>query len=293
MTSSRVLTIFIVLLTIGCSTTKMQNAGAVSPEEFYSKIPFKYFKGVIGFDVKIDGETKTFLFDTGADVNVIQRDSITGKTSSYSGASKRKMELGKETVKSMRIGNVEFSNTNAVNGDFVGLKEQVPNFGGLIGQSIIGKANWLINYSGGSLVLSSRNLSDNSFEGIKTIRQNGNNPYTFLTFEGQEFKVIIDFGSSSILNLPEDSKFAKAVAQSIPLKDHTRDRYTLGGLQTVTEKIGVIPELKLGPFDFKDVHVNINTSSQPRVGARFFSDFLIYIDNSNGGVFKLKRNDVD
>jgi len=56
------------------------------------------------------------------------------------------MKLGKKCVKSLKIGTVEFKNTFALNGDLDGLKQQISDFGEIIGQTIINKANWQINY---------------------------------------------------------------------------------------------------------------------------------------------------
>ena len=42
------------------------------------------------------------------------------------------MKLGKEYVKSLKIGPVEFKNTFALNGDLDGLKQQISDFGGII-----------------------------------------------------------------------------------------------------------------------------------------------------------------
>ncbi|MEM7109377.1 MAG: hypothetical protein AAF519_14220 [Bacteroidota bacterium] len=280
------------VLLVGCSVEKLQQAGTVYPADFNSKVSFETFRGVISLDVSIDGQVRKFLFDTGADLTIVQRDSISGKTYNVSGASKRKMELGREIVTSMRIGSVDFQNTYALNGNLSGLKEHIPAFGGLLGQSVIGKANWLIDYPGKYMTISNSNLADYTFKPIKIRRENGNSPYTFLTYDGIEYKVVIDMGSSSVLNLPNDSRFAKDVSQKLTLSENTRDRYTLGGIQMVTEKVGVIPELKLGEFTFKNVDFNINTSSQPRIGIRFFKEYLIYIDNSNGGGYRLKRSSV-
>ncbi|MEM9327482.1 MAG: pepsin/retropepsin-like aspartic protease family protein [Bacteroidota bacterium] len=281
----------IVLLLAGCSVTRLQKAGNTAPEEFYLKTNFEIYKGIVALDMTRDGTPGKYLFDTGADLSLIQRDTVIGRQSKYSGASKRKMRLGRERVASLAIGNIEFKKTRALNGDMVGLKEQIPNFGGLIGQPVIQKANWLINYPEKILEMSSYGLSDSTFTEIKIERRNGNNPYTYLTFNGKSYRVVIDLGSSSMLNLPDDSEFAKEVTKAIDLFDHTRDRYTLGGLQNITEKIGVIPEITLGDFELEDVKVNINTSSQPRIGSRFFEQFLVCIDNSEGGRYLLKRAD--
>ena len=269
MSFKHILVIPILFFVLGCSVSKLQSKGRVNPQNFYSELLFETYKGIIGLDVTVNGKTKKFLFDTGADLTLVQSDSITGKKSKFSGASKRTMELGQGEVSSIKVGPVEFQNTYALNGNMVGLKEQIPNFDGIIGQSIISKANWLIDYPNKSMEVSNKNLVDNLYKEITTIRENGNNPYTYLEFNEEKYKVVIDFGSSSEINLPLDSKFGKDVTKAIQLADSTRKRYTLGGLQEINEKVGIIPKVRLDEFDFEKVKVNINISSQPRIGMRF------------------------
>lgn len=277
------------ILVYGCSSlNKLQTRGKVSPQYFKESLSFETNKKLMFLDVKINGETKKFLFDTGADLTLFQRDSLKGKISNFSGASKRKMKLGQEIVPQLEIGNIKFVDTYALNGDLVGFKEQVPNLGGIIGQSIIKKANWLIDYPNKKLEIANTNLVDDSFKSIKILRKDGA-PYTFLEVNGKKYRVVIDLGSSSTINLPKNSKLAKELIKTINLTDNIRDRYTLGGLQKINEKIGVVPQVKLGSFIFKNVDVNINTSSQPRIGLPFFKEYSIYIDNSNDGVYKLKK----
>jgi len=283
------LILLIVIFSIGCSTQKLQKKGNVTTKDFYSKVSFKTYKGIIGLDVQLNGEIKNFLFDTGADLSLIQRDKINGMKFKISGASGREMKLGTEVVSSIKIGDVEFIDTYAFNGDMIGLKEQAPNFGGIIGQSIIQKANWLINYPNKELEMSNRNLIKEGFKEILILRENADNPYTYIEMNNKKYKVVIDLGSTSTINLPFDSEFAKEVTKSIKLTENIRERYTLGGLQKINEKVGKIPQIKLGEFDLTNVDVNINKSSQPRIGINFFKDFKIYIDNSNG-VYKLKRS---
>lgn len=290
MKNLRFLSLFVILLLASCSITKMQDSGAVEPKNFSIKIPFETYKSVIVCNVKINGVIKKFLFDTGADLTLVQREEMKGKTAKYSGASKRKMELGEEVVPQMQIGTTKFLDIHAINGDLIGLKEQIPLFGGLIGQSIIRKANWLIDYPNKSLEISTENLIDDSFQEIKSVKKGGNSPYTFIEVNGKKYKVLIDTGSSSTLNIPKDSKFAKEVAKITTLSTSTRERYTLGGVQTIREQVGTLPKVKIGNFELENIDFNINTSSQARVGISFFKDFVIYIDNDNGGVYKLKKN---
>lgn len=208
------LLISIVTLLLGCSITKNQNKGNVVPENFNYQTKFETIKSVMILPVEINGISRNFVFDTGANYSLIQRDSILGKTSNIQGASKRKMKLGNEMISSMKIGNVDFINTFALNGDMKGLKEQIPNFGGLIGQPIIKKANWLIDYPNKLVNISNKNLTDTSFETIEITRKGGS-PYTYISINGIKHKVIIDLGSSSGLNVPRDSKLAKQLLNQL------------------------------------------------------------------------------
>jgi predicted aspartyl protease len=270
-----------------CSITTIQKRGTVFPKKFNYETEFTLLKTTIIVPFEINGVSKNFLFDTGASMNVIQRDSTIGKISLITGASKRKMKVGEEYVESMKIGNVDFKNTFAYNGDLVGLKEQIPNFGGLIGQPIINKANWLIDYPNKKLRVSNQNLVDDSFKTIRIIKEEGS-PYTYISINGTDYKVIIDLGSSSELNLPKESKLAKQLLEQYDFGDIESQRYTIGGLQKIKEKVGIVPLIKLGRIDFQDVKATINVSSQPRIGIGFFKDCIIYIDNLDNS-YKIKK----
>ncbi len=277
----------LLFLSFSCSITKNQKKGTVLPQSFNYKTEFTTVKSVIILPFEINGVSKNFLFDTGADFNLIQREATIGRTGNYDGASNRKMKLGTEYVKSMKIGNIDFQNTFAKNGNLEGLKEQIPNFGGIIGQPIINKANWLIDYPKKTLRVSNDNLVDNTFQTIK-IKREGGAPYTYISIDGIEYKVVIDFGSSSEFSLPKESKLAKQLLQQYEFADNERDRYTLGGLQKIKEKVGIVPLVKLGNIEFKNVSTKIGVQSQPRIGIGFFKDCVIYIDNINNS-YKIKK----
>ena len=270
--------VFLLLLT-NCSTVRLQKKGKVIPLDYTSEVTFKTNKQLIILSGNLNGTNKDFIFDTGADYSLIQRDSLIGIKGRYKGASKRKMKLGSEYINSLKIGRVDYQNTYSLNGNLVGLKEHFENFGGIIGQPIISKSNWLLNYPERKITISNKNLIDNSFTKIKLTRVKGA-PYTFLSFDNKLYRVIIDLGSSSDFNVPENTELASYLLKTYDFKVSKRERYTLGGSQIITEKIGIIPLIKLGGFEFKNVKTSINVSSQIRLGIGFFRDFMIYIDNS-------------
>jgi hypothetical protein len=79
-----------------------------------------------------------------------------------------------------------------------------------------------------------------------------------------------------------------SIFTNIKVDENVRERYTIGGLQTIKEKVGIVPLIKLGSLDFKDVKTTINVSSQPRIGIGFFKDCIIYIDNHENN-YKIKK----
>ena len=277
----------ILFISFSCSVTKDQEKGKVFPEKFNYETVFTTVKTVMIVPSEINGVPKNFLFDTGAQHSLIQRDSIIGASTTIDGASNRSIEAGSEVVKSFKIGNVEFVGTVATNSDMIGLKEQIPNFGGIIGTPIINKANWLINYPNKKLQISNENLVDETFKTIK-VKTKGGSPYTYISINGIEYKVIIDFGSSSEFSLPKESKLAKQLLQQYAFEDNERERYTIGGLQTIKEKVGVVPLVKVGDIEFKNVITKIGIQSQPRIGISFFKDCIIYIDNLENN-YKIKK----
>lgn len=265
----------------GCSVKHLIKKGKVASKDFYYKTSFDTIKSMPLIPAKLNGTSKNFLFDTGAQLSVIQRDSITGKIFTVRGASNRTVESGSETIKSFKIGDVDFVNTFANNSDLVGLKEKIPNFGGIIGQPIIKKANWLIDFPNKTLEVSSRDLSDNTFEEI-FIENSIGAAYSYLTINGKKFRVIIDLGSSSMINAPQDSELAIHLMNEFELEENTRNRYTVGGSQVITEQIGVVNSCELGNIPFENIDFNINQSSQPRVGMPFFKNRALFIDNDKG-----------
>ena len=265
---------------LGCSTASLRKKGSIEPIEFKDKVKFTTIKSVIIVPAQFEGERRGFLFDTGAPLNIIQRDSISGKKYTVGGASNRTMKLGSEKNELIQIGATNFTDVMSWNGDLMGLKEQVPDFGGIIGQSIIGKANWKIDYPNKTMEFSNSSFVDATFTPIEITNSDGK-PYTIVTVEGKAYKAIIDLGSSSPgINVPDTHPLAKKLLSKYNFTSHEREIFSMGGLQLVKEKKGVVPLVKLGASRFANVPIDIRNSSQLRIGMNFFKDCVLLIDNS-------------
>jgi len=241
--------------------------------------------------VEVDGETRNFLLDTGAQLSLLQTDQAKGKAMTVGGASNRTVTLYRHKVSSMRIGDVSFKKVNVLNGDFTGLKEQIPNFGGLIGQSVLNKANWKIDYPNRMLEVSNEPLAIDSMHTIPIFRSGGS-PHVDISIAGTTYRAIIDLGSSAKgLNIPDDHPLAERLLDKFTFEGNQRNIYSMGGLQTVEEQVGTLPFLYLSAVVFKDVPVDIRNSSDLRLGMNFFKDCILVIDNDEG-VYRLKARNL-
>lgn len=288
MNTNQILTITIlVFLLISCSSTNFLNQGSVEPSEFHTKIDFTTMKSIILIPCEVDGKIKNFIFDTGAQVTSVQRDSIFGDTIEVRGATNRVVKNGSEIIESLKINEVNFVKTFATNDPFPYLTQKIPNFGGILGRSVMNKANWLINYPAKTIEISNKDLSDDSYFNIELDKKH-ETPYTDININGKTYRAIIDLGSSSTFNVPEETELAKELIELYTFEKNTRERYTVGGNDTITELIGHIPKLSVNGNEFQNVYTNINKSSQIRLGIQFFKDFAIFIDNENHK-YRLRR----
>ncbi len=268
------------LFLLSCSIHHKMERGKVVPSRFYEKIQFTTAKGLMLVPAEFEGKTKNYLFDTGSELTGIQRTELKGKRVTVRGATNRSVESGTEVLKSFKIKGTEFKNTFATNGDMKGLKEQIPNFGGVLGRTIIDRANWLIDIPNKTCIISDRELSDETFKDIpldKSIEA----PYTIIVIDGKPYPAILDLGSTAMLNVPNDTDLAKELMQVYEFEDRARERYTVGGLQSIIQQVGILPSLIIGDIEFKNIEVAINESSQLRVGMNLFKNNIIYIDNLN------------
>lgn len=283
--------ILVISLPFGsCSSTKklerMYNKGSVSITGYKTTVSFTTERGIVILPVEINGQTKNFLFDTGASGTVLQN-KVFGATLEIGGASNRKVKMSYENVPLIKIGGASFEETFALNNELHGLEERVDNFGGIIGQPIISRANWLIDYPNKKMTISTANVADCSFQTIPIVREDSA-PYITITIDGSDYKCVIDLGSSSTLSVPEDSQLAQHLESKYEFKTNERDVWTIGGEKTDKEKIGLLPRLHIGNTVFDEVEMNIKKTSQLRVGMLFFKDYQVYIDNTDGN-YKIKK----
>lgn len=283
--NSLFLTVFVVFC-VSCSTENLQNKGLIVPQSSSNNFKFSTNQSIIIVPVSINGKSENFFFDTGSDYNVIHVDKVKGITTKVNGADGKKVKVGTGKITSLKIGETEFKKTFTWELPMDFLVDKTPSITGFIGQSVICKANWLIDFTQNTMEFSDKAIEISGFEtfSMKNIRD----PHLNLVIEGETISALIDLGSSSTLSIPKGSALAEKLLSKYSYRDNQREKFVAGGVQNVTEKLGITPNVVVGGFSFDAVETTIVESSQPRVGNNFFKNFALYIDNTNG-VYKLKK----
>ncbi len=271
-----------------CSVTKLQKAGTTNLDSFRVEAPFTMESDLIEIKAKVNGETRYMIFDTGADLSLITQDKATGKITEVEGAGNKSIKLGRDKVHSINIGELAFENTYAVNGKLQGVEQKMKNFGGIIGQPIIAKANWLFDFNEKVFIVSNQSLDQADFESINITRENGR-PYATVTVEGTKYKAILDMGSTSTLSIPDNHPLAEILLQKLAFTKTKDQVFTITGLSEVTKQSATLPALQLANHHMTNLDVTILKSSQLRIGLNMFKNYDLLIDNDQQA-YKIRKN---
>lgn len=219
----------------GCSVKTYQNKGLIIPQSNSTKIDFSTNKTIIILPVMLNGSIKNFAFDTGAELTVVQKEETTGIKTKVTGADGKNVQTGTGAIDLLKIGDVKFENIYSLNANMEYLTKEIPDFGGIIGQSIICKANWLIDYSKNRIEFTDKTIETIGFETIST--KNIRNPHVDIMIEDEVYSALIDLGSSVAMTIPENSKLAEKLLSKNTFKDNKREIYRLSGAKIIAEKL--------------------------------------------------------
>jgi archaellin len=139
-----------------CSTSKTIESkikGNVENKEYFTEIPFRYIGKHIFIDVMINQRKYNFLFDTGAELTIIDEETINDLQflnigeAKASGNSFSTQNLKLIEIPKISLSNVDFLNTGAMIQNIT-LKKYYGCFeiNGIIGNNLMRKANWQIDY---------------------------------------------------------------------------------------------------------------------------------------------------
>ncbi len=279
---------FAALFLINSCITHKQDKGLVLPKSDVVNINFTTVRNLILLPVTFEGAEKQFILDTGDDLTTINRKTPKGRVSKVNSATGQKAKVGNEIVNSIMLSELEFQKICAKNLNFDYVEKEVPNFGGLLGQATLSKANWLIDYPNKNIKISTKAIETIGYQTInlKSIRK----PEISINIDGETYQAFVDLGSSTALSVVETSLLGKKLAQKITFTEGPKETFTASGVNNETVKRGILPSLKVGNIELKNTSLIMpKTSSVPiRIGMSFFKDCILYLDYTNK-VYKMKK----
>ncbi len=262
------------LLVTGCvmSSREMVRSGAVHPVDFDLVLPFLQVMDTVVLEAELDGEAGRYLLDTGANITVVDRLPISGAVIDVAGASKTGEEsMATTRISAFNIGSLRFEDTFAASGDLRELGRSIPGFRGLIGQPILSKANWLLDYRRGEVRISSVATPPPGMIEIPVHYRLGL-PHLVLDIDGTTVEVLLDSGATTYLALPAASAVAQVLSERYAFTENERQLFRIGGSETVSQRVGRVPRIVIGDRVLRNVAVEIRETSRPRLGARFLAD---------------------
>ncbi len=196
----------LVLIVQSCTSSSYFKDGYLLPSDSEPvEIPFTLEKGLIVLNAEVNGVSGRFLFDNGFSLSAVdpefaQKAGIQfDQKSTISDANSKSQKISRTNVDSIEVGTQKFMNT--------GFYEiETSNFwsctelDGIIGASIINKANWKIDFQDSLLWISSTPFEDKGIQFDYRISTN-NGSFIELQIDGKTFKTKIDFGKSGELDL--------------------------------------------------------------------------------------------
>ncbi len=285
MSRTKYVVIFIVLCS-SCAKLR-QNKGQVASDANETVIDFFLMKNLVIVPLLFNGVAQDFILDGGDELTTISRKELQGRISKVGTATGEKTNVGRENVQSIKIGDRNFQNISAQNLDLSAIKKDVPNFGGLIGQSILSKANWLIDYPNKKLTISQNTIATNGFISVSV--KNMRSPYLNIEYDGITYKAFVDLGSSTAFSVKENSKLGQALLKNYSFTEEEKTTTTAGGTATAKIKRGEVSSITINGIAFNTVNTILTkvSSHEIRIGMSFFKDKMLYLDYTNKQ-FKIK-----
>ncbi len=267
--------------------------GKPNSKNYFSIINYKDVKGKIIIPVSIQGKTYQFLFDTGAP-NVISSalldkiEHYSEKALTISDANNRKESMSLITLKSITVGNVEFSNTSAL------LFEKDDNIlfdcfeiDGIIGSNVLQKSIIQINSKTQELILTNslHNLTINDKSPTKLHIVGGQgSPYVEIQLKGEgtiSETLLFDTGASGFYDMSKrrlELFKEQSVTSSILSSEGSAGMGLFGASEANTKYRVNIPKITINNHIFSNITTETTDDNNSRIGSDIFKYGIVTID---------------
>ncbi|WP_299274791.1 retropepsin-like aspartic protease [uncultured Psychroserpens sp.] len=279
-----------------CAQNASLKNGYAKSKNYYEEIPFEFDKNKIIIPVEIEGKTYRFLLDTGAP-NIISAEVLQAvkpkiiATIPTNDANRKKQNLDVVSLKSLKLGAVEFENATALVYD-LNRSDIFKCFGidGFIGSNLLRQSILQIDAKNRVLKLTDRprrlQLDKKLSEKIKLVG-NQSSPYVWIKLKGKESGkelVLIDTGMGSLYDVSRenfDIFKSKTIFNAIGQSDGASS-ISLFGEVPVNNQIRVhLPTLVINDFEIKNYITHTTKDDNSKIGAELLNYGVMTIDFKN------------
>lgn len=281
----------LVLISYSCSTTSFDKGYLAKEVTDTVEIPFEMYRGLILIDVDFNGVPGKFLFDNGASYSCVNKDyadkagiKFKSGTNIRDGNNNR-ASVRESTVDDISVAGVHFKKTGVY---LIDTQKFFPckDIDGILGASVINKINWLIDFRGDILKISSQNF-ENAGIPFKIAFSSNNSSFMGFEVNGFPVKAKIDFGYSGSLKL-RMKEYRQRFSGVPVLRNKGIASLSVSGLgknDTTFELFEGI-KMKKGERELPyppEIELTKNLKYEARIGMDFFRNYELVVNSSEKG----------
>lgn len=265
-------------------------------------IPFSLENKLLVFKASINGVELDFAFDTGATLGLsnskIQSKSgliVKKGSQTIIDANLKKIKINNTVIKKIQIGSHQFEN---IKGAIYDMEFLACHQFYLLGMDIIGQLNWKIDFKDQMIFVSKKPFPINDTSVEIAVSNITRRPKTSLTINGVSYpNCLIDLGYTGSIEIPENTDLNLLHHQ---LKGKRKTAIGLNSNMSVaglgkadTVKTLLLDQIKIGQYNFQNVHFAISEKTDFKIGIGFFStQTSACILNNTEGKFYIETNPV-
>ena len=308
MKKNSIIVIIATIILVGCTPLKRLKTvtqGKVEFKNYYEEIPFEYYNGEIIIEVEISAKKYHFVFDTGADLTQIDDDllnQITHKSNKVSNtitdANNTKKKSEYIAIESIKIGNINFSNTGAFVADLSHFDEMFGclEFDGIIGSNFMRKSNWQIDYDQ-KVIRFTDEISKLSTNEVVFAFKTNSGKYgpikVSLEINGQKEKFTFDTGYTG--SFTSNLSFLKRLnsTEKLEITTYNYSNFSAYGKTIVKASSAYIPKLQMEDLKLHNKLIIFKENGSNLIGNAFFQNYLVTLDWKNERVYLVPKHEME
>ena len=252
---------------------QLSKKGYVKQKEYFVEIPFNYVNKHIYIEVIISGKKYNFVFDTGYEVTTI--DSNIAKEIQYeiikevslSGSSFADQKVTLVELPNIAIASLDFEETYGLLQDLSFTKKPATQkIDGIIGNNLMRKSKWQIDYVQKVIRISSKIENFKSLPTAKKIELNNKDwglGYVDIELNNQKHQFLFDLGSNG--EFTANHSFVKFIKEKDTLLQQEKQSFPVG-------------KIKIGEIELNDKSITLEKRAGSLLGNAFFENYLLTID---------------